>query len=143
LISAAKRLFPSSTNNGSGEINYDEPVTEQPIKIWPAWQDKAGFGMSRFGASDFGFDFSGGIGFGRGHFGRGWFGCDADSFDWTSKQLEPGTYRFGVKVIDEAGNESGASESGEITVTPAARPAERLEVYSYDKQTNKLVLSIS
>ncbi len=34
-----------------------------------------------------------------------------------------GSVRFGVKVIDERGNESAASETGEVMVIPAARPA--------------------
>ena len=42
--------------------------------------------------------------------------------------------------IDEVGNESDANESGEITVIPAARPAEQLDIYSFDKQINQLVL---
>jgi len=53
-----------------------------------------------------------------------------------------GTYRFGVKVTDERGNESDASEIGPVTVTPAARPAEKLSITSFDKQTNKLILQM-
>jgi hypothetical protein len=116
-------------DNSTGEIDYDEALNDSPIRVWPAWQDKAGFGMSRFGASDFGCDSAGAIGFGKGSFGHGQFGLGADT--------------FAVKVTDEAGNESSGSETGQITVTPAARPAEQVSISSFDKQTNQLVLSVS
>lgn len=129
-------------DNGSGEIDYNQPLLDQPIRVWPTWQDKAGFGMSRFGFSDFGYDGAGAVGFGKGGLGYGQFGFDADAFEWVSSALEAGIYKFGVKITDKAGNESNASETGPITVTPAAKPAEQISVSSFDKETNQLVLSI-
>jgi hypothetical protein len=131
------------TDNGSGEIDYENLLSAGPIRIWPAWQDKAGFGMSSFGRSDFGFDSAAAIGFGKGVFGRGQFGLDADVLAWISAPMSTGVYRFGVKITDERGNESGASETGEVTVVRAARPAEQVSVSWFDKETNQLVLSIS
>jgi len=130
-------------DNEMGEIDYDNPLTDSPIRVWPAWQDKAGFGMSRFGVSDFGYDSAAAAGFGEGSFGHGQFGLDADTFNWVSKPMRAGVYKFGVKVRDLAGNESGGSETAQVTVTPAARPAEQVSVSSFDKQTNQLVLSVS
>ena len=130
-------------DNGTGEIDYDNPLTGEPIGIWPAWQDKCGFGMSRFGASDFGYDSSAAVGFGKGVFGRGQFGLDADAIEWASPFLQVGVYKFGVKISDAAGNESSASESDEVTVTPAARATENLDILSFDRQTNQLILSVS
>ena len=129
-------------DNGTGEIDYDNPLSDLPIRIWPAWQDKAGFGLSGFGATDFGYDSAAAIGFGKGSFGRGQFGLDADTIEWMSQSLQAGVYKFGVKITDEGGNES-SSETGQVTVTPAARPAEQLSISSFDKQTNQLVLSVS
>jgi hypothetical protein len=57
--------------------------------------------------------------------------------------LEAGVYRFWVKIIDEKGNESETSETGDVTVIPAARPASRLSVLSFNKVTNELVLGVS
>lgn len=129
-------------DNGTGQIDYENPLNDLPIRVWPAWQDKAGFGMSRFGAGDFGWDSAAAVGFGKGLFGMGQFGLDADSIEWISGQMQAGVYKFVVRVIDEKGNEGDSSETGEITVIPAARPAERLSIFSFDKQTNRLIFNI-
>jgi hypothetical protein len=130
-------------DNGTGFIDYNQPLSDRPIRIWPAWQDKAGFGMSRFGAGDFGYDSAAAVGFGKGSFGQGQFGLDADTIEWTSPLLMADVYKFGVKIIDGAGNKSSASKTDPITVIPAARPAEQVSISSFDKQTNKLVLNIA
>ena len=130
-------------DNGTGAIDYGQPLSNRPIRIWPAWQDKVGFGMSRFAVGDFGYDSTGAVGFGKGSFGHGQFGLDADTIEWTSPPLEAGVYKFGVKIIDGDGNKSIASETEPISVIPAARPAEQLYISSFDKQTNKLVLNVS
>jgi hypothetical protein len=131
------------SDNGTGEIDYDNPLSFSPIRIWPAWQDKAGFGMSRFGESDFGYDSAAAVGFGMGSFGKGQFGLDADIFEWVSRPFAAGVYKFAVKITDRVGNESISSKTSEITVTPAARPAERVEILAFDKQTNQLLLGVS
>jgi len=129
-------------DNGSGVIDYGEPLGDSPVRLWRARQEKGGFGLSEFGVSDFGYDCSAGIGFGRGSFGSNWFGIDAEMVEWTSEPLAAGVYRFGVKVFDGKGNESGSVETGEVTVVPWAKPAELLEVFSFDGQRNQLVLSV-
>jgi hypothetical protein len=127
---------------GSGEIDYDQPLNDCPIQIWPSWMDKAGFAMAGFGLSDFGWDGAAAVGFGKGIFGGAAFGLDADTLKWISQPLPAGAYKFGVKVLGRAGNESAASEVGPVTVTPAARAAEGLSVLSFDAQANELVLQI-
>jgi len=129
-------------DNGTGEVDYGTPLTNSPIRIWPAWQDKAGFGMGRFGVGDFGYESAAAVGFGKGSFGYGQFGLDADTIEWISPPLQAGVYKFGVKIIDGAGSQSSVSETEPITVIPAARPAERVSISSFDKQTNQLVLEI-
>lgn len=132
------------SNHGSGDVDYDTPVTDIPKRLWPAWQDKGGFGLSRFGRSDFGFDASAAIGFGTGTFGVGEFGFDADMIHWTSEQLKAGSYRFAVKVIDSRGNEDEEqSETELMAVIPGPKPAEEMTLTSFDKQVNELVFSIS
>ena len=128
---------------GTGEIDYGVPLNDSPIRIWPARQDKAGFGMSCLGRSDFGYDSSAAAGFGRGSFGQVRFGFDADTFDWTGPQLAAGVYKFAVIITDEHGNKSEPIETGPITITPLPKPAQHLGISSFDKQTNQLVLKIA
>ncbi len=129
-------------DNRTGQIDYNHPLTDSPIRIWPAWQDKAGFAMSGFGLGDFGYDSPAAVGLGKGAFGYGQFGLDADTIEWTSPPLPAGIYRFAVKIIDGSGAPGGTSETEPITVTPAAKPAEGLSISSFDKQTNQLVLTV-
>jgi hypothetical protein len=130
-------------DNGTGEIDYENVLNDSPIRIWPAREDKAGFGMSCFAVGDFGYDSSAAVGFGRGSFAHGQFGLDADTIEWTSPALCAGNYKFAVKVVDEAGNESNDIETGAVSVIPAPIPAERISISSFDKQENHLVLAIS
>ena len=144
----SQELPPGATaqiyfDNGTGQIDYENPLTDSPFELWSAWQDKAGFAMTRFGLSDFGYDSAAAIGFGRGSFGGDMFGLDADTIEWISPPLQAGIHKFAVVVTDAKGNQSSVSETEPITVTPAAEPAGRLEVYSFDKQTNELVLKIT
>ncbi len=129
-------------DNGTGQIDYDNPLTDSPIRIWPAWQDKAGFAMSGFGTGDFGHDSTAAVGSGRGSFSNGQFGLDADTIEWISPSLQSGCYRFGVRITDESGNQSSAGETEPITVTPAAKPADELNILSFDKESNQLLLEI-
>jgi hypothetical protein len=128
-------------DEGSGEVDYENLISSGAI--WSCWQDKAGFGLAGFGEGDFGYEWAAGIGFGKGGFGLGEFGADAEVIEWVSPALEAGVYRFGVKVVDELGNGSGASETGEVTVIPAAGPAGRVSVPSFDKETNVLMIGMS
>lgn len=130
-------------DNGTGQIDYENPVSENPISIWPCWQDKSGFAMSKFGFSDFGYDSSAAVGFGKGCFGKDEFGIDADMIEWISPVLQAGVYKFAVVIFDSKGNKSSATETESITVTPSAQPAQTLEILSYDKQSNELVLKIT
>ena len=129
-------------DNGTGDIDYDHPLNNSPVRIWPTWQDKAGFAMSQFGLDDFGYDAATAVGFGKGCFGHGQFGFDADIIEWTSPPLPASVYRFGIKIKDDSGYQSASTETEPITVIPAPQPAEKLSVSSYDKQTNQLVLKI-
>ncbi|MFB0525642.1 MAG: hypothetical protein ACETVZ_08865 [Phycisphaerae bacterium] len=138
-ISATAQIY---FDHGTGDIDYDKALNNSPIKVWPAWQDKAGFAMSSFGTGDFGYDSAAAVGFGKGSFGHGQFGLDADTFEWIGSPMPAGLYKFGVKITDDAGNESASNETGQVTVTPAAEPAEHLSIVSFEKQTNQLVLKI-
>jgi hypothetical protein len=98
--------------------------------------------MAWFGTGDFGYDAAAGVGFAKGTFGQGPFGLDADSVEWIGPTLPLGEYCFGMKIFDEQGNESPASEIAPIAIVPAARPAAGLEITAFDKQTNELTLRV-
>jgi hypothetical protein len=125
-------------DDGTGEIDYERVIAEEPI--WACREDKAGWGLSRFGESDFGWDWSAGVGFGKGSFGRGEFGVDADAIEWVSPAIGAGMYKFAVRVVDGGGREGDAEETREVTVIPGARPADGLGVKSFNKEANELVL---
>jgi hypothetical protein len=129
--------------NGTGEIDYMQPVNTNPIPIWPCPQDKAGFGMVQFGRNDLGYDSAASVGFGKGSFGDGQFGLDADTLEWISPVLPPGKYRFGVKLVDRRNNEGSASETQVMSVIPAPTPAAKLNIVAFDPQTNQLTMSVS
>lgn len=130
------------SDQGTGPIDYDAPLNETPIAIWSCWQDKAGFGLSCFGESDHGWDAAAAVGFGKGCFGRGHFGLDADVIEWISPVLPQGTYRFGIRVIDEVGNASMAVETPPLTIVPPARPVAELSLASFDEQSGELTLNV-
>jgi len=130
-------------DNGSGQIDHDNPLNASPIAIWPCSQDKAGFGTAQFGEGDFGYDSAACVGFGKGSFGGGQFGMDADTIEWISPPLPLGRYRFGVKTLDPYGNESAASETDPVAVVPPAKPAVALNVTAFDPRTNQLTLHVS
>lgn len=130
------------SDQGTGQIDYDAPLNETPIPIWSCWQDKAGFGLSCFGESDFGWDAPAAVGFGKGCFGRGQFGLDADAIEWISPVLPQGTYCFGVEVIDEVGNASMAVETPPLAVVPPPRPVAGLGVASFNEESGQLTLSV-
>jgi len=130
-------------DSGTGQVDYTEPVNPAPIPIWPCMQDKAGFGMTQFATGDFGYDSAASVGFGKGALGHGQFGLDADLLGWVGRALPLGKYRFGVKITDAIGNVGLASETAQIVLTPAARPAVDLDVATFNQQTNELTLTVT
>jgi hypothetical protein len=129
-------------DNGTGEIDYHNALNDLPIRIWPAWQDKTGFGMAGLGLSDFGYDSAAAVGFAKGSFGNGRFGFDADTIEWITPPLPMGVYKFAIKFIDQAGHET-VSETRQVMVLPAAKPAEHVSITLFDKQKNQLELEIT
>ncbi|OHB61518.1 MAG: hypothetical protein A2167_02740 [Planctomycetes bacterium RBG_13_46_10] len=129
-------------DNGTGQMDYENALNHERLQIWPAWQDKTGLGMATFGLGDFGYDGAAAVGFAKGSFGNGRFGFDADTIEWISPPLPAGVYKFAIKITDRTGRES-ISETGQVTVTPAAKPAEHLNIASFNKQTNQMILNIT
>lgn len=141
--SATAEVFGDGGPGVPGEINYEQPLTRRGLRVWPAWQDKGGFGLGKFGRGDFGFDGAAAVGFGKGAFGAGEFGFDADLLGWVSGELAAGSYRFAVRVTDAAGNvQASPTETEPVIVIPPAKPVRALEAISYRKDTNELVIEV-
>jgi len=130
------------SNGGAGQVDHQEPITREPVRLWASREDKGGFGLSRFGKSDFGYDGSASVGFGLGGFGCGEHGFDSNAANWESQELSTGVYKFSVKVTDCRGNDEIVSSETETVIIEEAVPAEKLTVGAYDKSQNELLLSV-
>ena len=140
----AESVLDFYTDNGSGIINYETALNKEPIRVWPCRCDKGGFGLATFGTGDFGYDGGAAPGFGLGSFGLGQMGFDAETIEWISNRLNgEGSCKFAVKITDSPGNSYITEISESVCVFQPAEPADLLEISSFNKQTNTLVLKIS
>ena len=125
---------------GSGVIDFSEALGERVV--WLEEAEKWGWGLDGFGVGDFGYSGTGAVGLGKGSFGEGEFGFDADVLRYRSGGLDPGKYRFDVRLVDGVGNmDAGGSGEVEVFVDPILVSGE-LEIESYDEISNGLVLKI-
>jgi hypothetical protein len=84
-------------------------------------------------------------GFGYGGFGQGGFGQSAGMYSWTSQPLAAGTWNWGVKPNDTAGNEGSAQSTAVTIAAPPLPPAPfpnmtRLN-YTYSTSTTQVTLA--
>ena len=84
-----------------GGINYAAALAT--ITAYPAGIDTSGFGM--------------------GAFGSGGFGAVAGTYTWQSDPLPAGTWHFGIKPFDTAGNEGTAATVAATIASPPRQPA--------------------
>lgn len=82
-----------------GAVSYASPVATVPAGPAGLWVD----------------------GYGIGGYGSGGYGYSAITYSWTSGRLAAGTWNFGIKAVDAAGNESAAATVG-VTITAPPRP---------------------
>ncbi len=84
-------------------------------------------------------------GLGYGGFGQGGFGQSAGAYSWTSKPLSGGTWNWGVKPFDTAGNE-GPAQAATVTIVAPPLPAfpfsnmTRLQ-HTYNSSTKQATLN--
>jgi len=129
-------------DSGIGDLVYNDSCRVCSFDVWSGFTVKAGYGLSKFGMDDFGFEWSAGAGFGASDFGCGEHGIDGDIVEWVSEPLEKGVYKFGVRVVGKMGVVSSVDET-EVKVFPGACGAESLEVEHYDKYASELILRIN
>jgi hypothetical protein len=130
-------------NNGSGDIDWDTPLIDSPIELFPDGRGIYGFGYTPFGDIPFGRPHSVGIpGWGQQPFGKTPFGYGAVkiSANWTV--YTEGDYKFGFASFDAAGNKhSGSPEEILVPICIASPAPTGLVRNSYDKDTDVLVLN--
>jgi hypothetical protein len=136
-LSRVKIEFPKTLDGCIDIYRDDEKLNNEAIRIY----ELVGFGLGSFGQSDFGFDGGAASGFGKGAFGFGRFGFDADMFCWQSRQFDTGAYNLKLKITDSNGNQT-ETQTETVTVIQQAKPAEKITIDSFNKQTNKLILSV-
>jgi hypothetical protein len=86
-------------------------------------------------------------GFGYGGFGQGGFGQSSALYSWTSQPLSAGTWNWGVKPFDTAGNEGPAQTTTVTIAAPPLPPAPfsnmtRLQ-YTFSQTTQQVTLNWS
>lgn len=125
---------------GSGTIDYSEELGERVV--WLEEAEKWGWGLDGFGKGDFGYSGTGAVGWGKGSFGDGEFGFDGDVLTYRSQAIDPGKYKFDLRLMDGLGNlDAGGSGVVEVFVDPI-QPSGELEIESYDDSSNSLMLKI-
>jgi hypothetical protein len=84
-------------------------------------------------------------GFGYGGFGQGGFGQAAGAYSWTSQPLSGGTWNWGVKPFDTAGNEGPAQTAAVTIAAPPVPPAPFTDMtrlqYTYNNSTKQATLA--
>jgi len=131
-------------NSGSGEIDWDTPITGDKIDIFPDGAGIYGYGHYPYGHNPYGHAAALGVaGYGHYPYGHNPYGYGAVSITSKVPVTRCGDYKFGFKVYDAAGN-AHTGTPGEVTaVVHIAPPAPRgLKLNSYDPDTDILTLDI-
>ena len=132
-------------NGGSGDIDWDTPVSDQKYELFPNGGGIYGFGCAPFGSVPFGQAYSTRCpGFGNLPFGRGPFGYGSAWIKAKLKVTQCGDYKFGFELFDKAGNENEGTP-GEVTTVVHIAPGAPLSLSktSYNKSTGNLVLAVT
>ena len=133
------------SNSGSGDIDWDNPVTNQRYPLYPNGAGFLGFGYAPFGKFAFGSGHSSGaVGFGLLPFGKGPFGHASCVIEANQLITECGDYKYGFACYDKAGNvHEGTPEEVTVEVHTAPPKPAGLIKNSYNKDTDVLVLDVS
>ena len=129
-------------NAGSGQIDWENPLTGRYLDLFPNAAGLFGFGRAAFGMHRFGEGFASGVpGFGRLPFGRHPFGHGTAVIEAHDTATACGMYKYGLACYDDAGNvHVGSPEEVTVEVHMAPPPPTGLTKNSYNKQTNVLIL---
>ena len=132
-------------NGGSGSVDYDNPLDDTQLELFPDGAGIFGFGHAPFGHFRFGHGHSmRTAGFGHLPFGHFPFGHGTAIVKAQYEVSECGRYRFGIACFDKLGN-SQTGTPGEVTCEVHIAPdkPDGLIKNSYDKDTDILVLDVA
>ena len=132
-------------NAGSGDIDWQTPLSQQAYDLFPDGSGIYGFGLAPWADFRFGKPHCmRAAGFGLLDFGLFPFGLGTAVVTAQYETSECGDYKFGLACYDQLGNaHEGTPEEAEVEVhvTPDA-PAGLAKV-SYNKETDVLVLNVA
>ncbi len=132
-------------DNGSGTIDWETPINDKIIDLFPDGAGRYGWGRLPWGNFPWGRGLSmrtpgwGRLPWGRFPWGRGAIVIKVDYIVYSC-----GTYKFGFACCDEARNQhvgTPSEVSVDVHVAPL-RPVKRLALNNYNKTTNTLTLDI-
>ena len=132
-------------NGGSGDVDWETPLSETQYDLFPDGAGLYGFGNAPFGGHRFGRGHAMRCaGFGHIPFGKGPFGHGTGIVDAACEVTECGDYKFGLACYDELGNaHSGSPEETEVEIHITPDSPAGLTKNSYDKDTDVLVLDVA
>ena len=130
-------------NGGSGDIDYDTPLTNEVFELFPNGAGIYGFGLAPFGMHRFGRPHTmRTAGFSQQPFGLAPFGLGTAVVEAAHEVYECGAYKFALVCYDKIGNiDEGDPEEVTLNIHIAPDPPTRLSKTSYDKTTGVLILS--
>lgn len=129
-------------NGGSGDIDYDAPLTPEKYQLFPDNGGIFGWGQAPWGQFPWGYGWSARVpGWGQLPWGQFPWGYGTALITVKYDVSVCGEYKFALKVFDKLGNpSSGTPEELEASVHIAPPAPTGLNKNSYDKDTDILIL---
>jgi len=130
-------------NGGSGDIDFDNPLTDRILDLFPNGAGIYGFGLTAFSRHRFGkAQAMRTQGFGQLPFGYAPFGFGTNVIEATDEINECGAYKYALVCYDQAGNEdNGDPEQATLHIHIAPDYPDQMKKYSYNKTTGVLILA--
>jgi len=132
-------------NSGSGAIDWDNPLSNKIYLLFPDGAGIYGWGLAPWGHHSWGHCFSmRTAGWGRLPWGHHSWGHGAVIVMAIDMIESCGAYKYGFACYDKLGNlHEGAPEEAEVEVHIAPPQPAGLKKYSYNKDTDILILDIA
>ena len=132
-------------NNGDGDINWNQPLSNEKFQLFPNGAGIYGYGHAPYGHHRYGRAHSVLCdGYGHLPYGHHPYGYGTALIKMKVRIESCGLYKFGCKVFDSLGNQQ-VGLSGEVEAEIHIKPPipDGLKKVSYDKDTDVLVLEVA